>query len=79
MPLPESIKITEKNKKRDGRSAQENKQTVLEHMDRVSHATWGYMQVCIQMVCDPTICVVLNSDKLLSSLLLYFPLGCLQI
>ena len=36
-PLPESVKITEKNKKRDGRSAQVNKLTVLEHMDRVSH------------------------------------------
>ena len=36
-PLPKSAKITEKNKKRDGRSAQENKYTILEHMDRVSH------------------------------------------
>ena len=30
-PLPESIKIIEKNKKMDGRSALENKYTVLEH------------------------------------------------
>ena len=57
-PLAESVKITKKNKKRDGRSAQENKQTVLEHMDRVSHATWSacsmgmhvYIQVAYEYV-----------------------------